>query len=155
MEPTMKTARSQELRWEGGRFALARRHLGALLRAAWRQRAWLHLDAALDLTTPPFALLAAGTAGMAALHALIWLAGGPGLPAALWAALLAGQTFYVLAGCALARVPVRAYAALAVYGPLYAVAKVWYCILVAAGGSREWVPTPRRVAAVPDKAEAA
>lgn len=147
MEPTMKTARSQELRWEGGRFGLARRSLGALLGVAWARRSWTHLDAALDLAIPPFALLAAGTAGMAALHALHWLTGGTGLPALLWAGLLAGQAFYVFAGCALARVPARAYAALFVYGPLYAITKVWYCLLVAFGGSRGWVPTPRKAAA--------
>jgi len=147
MEPTMKTARSQELRWEGGRFALARRHLGALLGAAWRRRSWTHLDAALDLTTPPFSVLAAGTAGMAALHGVAWLAGGPAMPALAWGGLLAGQAFYVFAGCALARVPARAYAALFVYGPLYTIAKLWYCLLVAAGRSRGWVPTPRKATA--------
>ena len=147
MEPTMKTARSQELRWEGGRFGLARRFLGTLLGVAWARRSWTHLDAAFDLAIPPFALLAAGTAGMAALHALHWLTGGAGVPALLWAGLLVGQAFYVFAGCALARVPARAYAALFVYGPLYAFTKVWYCLLVALGGSRGWVPTPRTAAA--------
>jgi len=148
MEPTMASARSQELRWEGGRFALARRTVGPLLRLAWARRgqgAWACVDTALDLTTPPFALLAAGTGAMTAAHVAWWLAGGPGLPAALWALLLAGQAFYVLAGCALARVPARAYVALAVYGPLYAATKVWYCLLLAVGGGLPaWVPTPRR-----------
>jgi cellulose synthase/poly-beta-1,6-N-acetylglucosamine synthase-like glycosyltransferase len=146
MEPTMKTARSQELRWEGGRFGLARRSLGALLGVAWARRSWTYLDAALDLAIPPFALLAAGTAGMVALHALHWLTGSAGLPALLWAGLLAGQAFYVFTGCALARVPARAYAALFVYGPLYAMTKVWYCLLVVLGGTRGWVPTPRKTA---------
>lgn len=148
MEPTMASARSQELRWEGGRIALARRSVGPLLRLAWTRRgrgAWSCIDTALDLTTPPFAPLAAGTAAMAAGHTAWWLGGGPGLPAALWTLLLAGQAFYVLAGCAVARVPARAYAALVVYGPLYAAAKVWYCFLLAAGGGLPaWVPTPRR-----------
>src|SRR5262249_42540181 len=40
MEPSMATARDQELRWEGGRLALARQHLGPLLREAWRRRSW-------------------------------------------------------------------------------------------------------------------
>ncbi len=149
MEPTMATAREQELRWEGGRLTLARRVVGPLLRAAWRRRRggwWPCLEAALELTTPPFALLAAGTAAMAAVHVLVWGRGGPGWPAALWAALLAGQAAYVLVGCALAGVPRRAYAALLLYGPLYAVAKVGYCITVARGGSRNWIPTPRGAA---------
>ena len=151
MEPTMATARSQELRWEGGKFGLARRDLGPLLQAAlrpglsWRDR-WVYLDAALDLATPPFALLAAGTAGMMSLHGLAWLAGGSPVLTFAWGGLVALQAFYVFAGCALARVPARAYIALFVYGPLYATAKVWYCVLVACGGARDWVPTPRKPA---------
>jgi hypothetical protein len=94
---------------------------------------------------PPFALLAAGTAAMTALQALAFALGrGPGVLVALWAALLAGQAFYVFAGCALARVPARAYAALFVYGPIYAVAKVGCFVALARGGVRAWVPTARR-----------
>jgi cellulose synthase/poly-beta-1,6-N-acetylglucosamine synthase-like glycosyltransferase len=148
MEPTMESARQQELRWEGGRFALARRYLGALLVAAWRHRAggwWPYLDAALDLALPPFALLFAGTAGVTALHALATaFLGAPVLPLALWAGLLAAQAYYVFVGCALAGVPARAYAALFVYGPLYALAKVGCYAAVVRSGARAWVPTPRR-----------
>ena len=149
MEPTMAAARQQELRWEGGRLGLARRYLGPLLRAAWRRGTpagrWTYLDTALDLTVPPFSLLAAGTAAMTALHALAFALGrGPGVLAALWAVLLAAQTVYVFAGCALARVPRRAYAALFVYGPLFAVAKVGCFVVLARGGTRGWVPTARR-----------
>ncbi|MGH7324237.1 MAG: glycosyltransferase family 2 protein [Candidatus Rokuibacteriota bacterium] len=149
VEPTMATAREQELRWEGGRLALARRYVGPLLRAAWcrrRGRWWSCLAAALDLTTPPFALLAAGTAAMTAVHTVIWAAGGAGWPIVLWAALLAGQAAYVFAGCALAGVPPRAYAALFLYGPLYAVAKIGYYVAVARGASAGWIPTPRGAA---------
>jgi hypothetical protein len=150
MEPTMAAARQQELRWEGGRLGLARRYLGPLLVAAWRgtpARRWTCIDTVLDLTVPPFSLLAAGTAAMTALHALAFALGrGPGVLAALWAALLVSQTLYVFAGCALARVPPRAYAALFLYGPLFAVAKVGCFIALARGGARGWVPTVRRPA---------
>src|SRR5262249_14952368 len=144
MEPSMATARDQELRWEGGRLALARQHLGPLLREAWRRRSWTCVDAAIDLVTPPFALLAGGTAAVTALASLAWFRGGPALPALLGGLALAAQAFYVFAGCALARVPLRAYGALFVYGPLYAAAKVGYCLQIAFGRSRGWVPTPRR-----------
>jgi cellulose synthase/poly-beta-1,6-N-acetylglucosamine synthase-like glycosyltransferase len=149
MEPTMAAARHQELRWEGGRLALARRYLGPLLCAAWRRGGttgwWPYVDTAVELAVPPFSLLAAGTAAMFALHALAYtVASGPGVLAVLWAALLAGQAFYVFAGCALARVPARAYAALFVYGPLYAVAKVACYVAVVRTGARAWVPTTRR-----------
>ena len=151
MEPTMAAARQQEMRWEGGRLGLARRYLGRLLRSAWHARGpgqrWLYLDTALDLAVPPFALLAAGTAAMTALQALAFALGrGPGVLAVLWAMLLAGQAFYVFAGCALARVPPRAYAALFVYGPLFAAAKVGCFVALARGGARAWVPTARRPA---------
>jgi hypothetical protein len=145
----MATAREQELRWEGGRMALARRRLGDLLRAAWsrrRGRWWPCLAAALELTVPPLALLAAGTAAMLALHAAIWLTGGSSWPVVLWSTILAGQLLYVLAGCALAGVPGRAYAALVVYGPIYAVAKIGCVVALARGASRGWVPTPRAAA---------
>jgi 1,2-diacylglycerol 3-beta-glucosyltransferase len=147
MQVTMRAARTQELRWEGGRFRLARRHIRSLLTEAWRQpawsRSWICVETALDLTTPPFALLALGTALFAGFHGVAWIAGGSGAGIGRWLALLAGQAFYVLVGCALARVPAKTYAALAVYGPLYALAKVWYCAQVAVGVSHQWAPTPR------------
>jgi cellulose synthase/poly-beta-1,6-N-acetylglucosamine synthase-like glycosyltransferase len=144
MEPTLEAAEGQELRWEGGRLEVARAHLPALLRAAWRRRSWRCLDAALDLATPPFALLASGTALAAGAHALAWVAGGPAGPAVAWGVLLAAQSFYVLAGCALARVPAKSYLALAVFAPLYALTKIWVCARVTWRGTAVWIPTPRR-----------
>src|SRR5262249_9705551 len=109
----------------------------------WRRRSWQSLDLALDLLTPPFALLALGTAVIGTMRGIAWAAGGSGAAAAPWGLLLPGPAFYVLAGGALARVPARAAAARARHGPLYAVAKVGYCLRVARGGPEVWVPTPR------------
>ncbi|PYM13292.1 MAG: glycosyl transferase [Candidatus Rokuibacteriota bacterium] len=144
MEPTLEAAHGQELRWEGGRFEVARAHAPALLGAAVARRSWPCLDAALDLTIPPFALLGAGTAVMASLHTILWIVGGSGVPAVLWATLLLGQTFYVIAGCVLARVPARTYLALVLFAPRYALSKVAICARVARGGTPEWTPTVRR-----------
>jgi cellulose synthase/poly-beta-1,6-N-acetylglucosamine synthase-like glycosyltransferase len=144
MEPTLAAADGQERRWEGGRFEIARAHLPRLVRAAWATRSWSCLDAALDLATPPFALLAAGTAVMAALRTGIWLAGGPGAPAAVWVALLGAQAAYVLTGCALARVPAKAYLALIVFAPLYALNKIRICARLGWRGTAVWIPTARR-----------
>jgi hypothetical protein len=102
------------------------------------------VEAALDLTTPPLAILVLFTAGALGLRAALWATGGSGWAVAPWAVLLLAQTFYVLVGCLLARVPYRTYAALAFYGPLYAIAKVWYCAQAMIGAPREWVPTVRR-----------
>jgi 1,2-diacylglycerol 3-beta-glucosyltransferase len=148
MQARMRDARAQELRWEGGRFRLARIQVPGLLAEAWRQRSWrrswMCLETALDLTTPPFALLALGTTAFLGLHAALWLTGGSATGVLAWAALLGGQAFYVLVGCVLARVPLKTYAALAVYGPLYALMKVWYCGQVAVGvAHHQWVPTQR------------
>ncbi|HZS31922.1 MAG TPA: glycosyltransferase family 2 protein [Methylomirabilota bacterium] len=144
MEPTLGGADGQELRWEGGRLAVARAQLPALLAGAWRTRSWPCLEAALDLTTPPLALLGAGTALAALVHGVAWLAGAPGAPAVLWGMLVAGQASYVVGGCALARVPARAYLALALFAPLYAIHKVWICARVGWRGTAVWIPTPRR-----------
>jgi hypothetical protein len=43
-------------------------------------------------------------------------------------------------------VPPRAYAALFLYGPLFAAAKVGCFVALARGGVRGWVPTARRPA---------
>jgi cellulose synthase/poly-beta-1,6-N-acetylglucosamine synthase-like glycosyltransferase len=148
MQATMRAARAQELRWEGGRFRLARRHVGRLLGAAWRRPSWsmsgMCLETALDLTTPPFAILVLFTAGWIALDTLRWAVGGAGSTLVPWTVLLCAQISYVLIGCALAGVPARTYAALALYGPVYALAKVWYCTQIAFGVSHEWIPTARR-----------
>jgi cellulose synthase/poly-beta-1,6-N-acetylglucosamine synthase-like glycosyltransferase len=144
MEPTQAAAEGQERRWEGGRLELARVHLGRLLRAAWTRRSWPCLDTALDLATPPFALLAAGTALMAVLRTGIWLAGGPAMPAALWIGLSGAQAGYVLAGCVLARVPAKAYLALVLFAPLYALGKIRLCARLAWQGGAVWIPTARR-----------
>jgi hypothetical protein len=135
-----------------GRGARVGRELWTLLRLALGPgrrplaRRWVYLDAALDLAVPPFALLVAGTAAMMSLHGLAWLAGGPPTRTFIWASLLLPQAYYVLAGCALAGLRWRAYAALVVHGPLYVTARVWTSLAVAWTGAREWVPAPRDAA---------
>ena len=53
----------QRLRWEGGRFNVARTLLWKLVGTAIVRRDWRLLDAALDLATPPLGLLCMVTAG--------------------------------------------------------------------------------------------
>jgi hypothetical protein len=137
---------------EVGRVVRARRELWTLLRLALGPgrrplaRRWVYLDAALDLAVPPFALLVAGTAAMMSLHGLAWLAGGPPTRTFIWASLLLPQAYYVLAGCTLAGLRWRAYAALFVHGPLYVTARVWTSLADAWTRGREWVPAPRDAA---------
>lgn len=146
MEPTMEAAESQELRWEGGRFQVAREHVPTLLWAAWRLRSWPCLDAALDLAIPPFSLLAAATGLMTGAHTIAWLAGGSVASAALWGGLLVAQAFYMLTGCALAGVPTRTYLALVFFAPRYAFSKVGICAQLVRRKTVAWKPTVRRTA---------
>lgn len=109
----------QRLRWEGGRFHVVRKQLGTLIRAAIVRRE-LHLfDAAIDLATPPLALLSlsvmAGTllsVTAAAIGLVAWWAVAPwaiaavaiptfvvvglwsaGAPASTWRVLLRGPVY--------------------------------------------------------------
>jgi exopolysaccharide biosynthesis WecB/TagA/CpsF family protein len=90
-----KGAVQQRLRWEGGRFYVVRRQLPRLVRAAIVRRDLRLLDAALDLATPPLALLSLAVIGGAALGAIAVTAGlAPNWALAPWlVALTAVPTF--------------------------------------------------------------
>jgi 1,2-diacylglycerol 3-beta-glucosyltransferase len=66
MAVSENAARTQRRRWERGRQALVREHVGPLLAAAWRRKDPCLLDLALDLLVPPIGqivmLAAAGLA---------------------------------------------------------------------------------------------
>jgi exopolysaccharide biosynthesis WecB/TagA/CpsF family protein len=106
-------ARSQRLRWEGGRFHLVRTRLPQLVLRAVGRREWSLLDAAVDLAVPPLGLLTLSVAAItmliaiaAAVHAISpWAL----LPPAIAAASIVA---YILVGLASARAPGSAYAAL-------------------------------------------
>jgi 1,2-diacylglycerol 3-beta-glucosyltransferase len=87
-------ARTQRLRWEGGRLEVVRSRLPVLLRSCAREGRWELWDAAADLAVPPLGLLAAAvSAGTAAgllgralglvenRHLAPWLAASAALPA--------------------------------------------------------------------------
>ena len=114
-------SRPQRLRWEGGRYAMARRWAPRLLKLAWRRRRWALCDAAIDLMIPPLGelatLLAIGALGTAALaawqpqavHAGVW---------APWAAGLICFAIYLAGGWLAAGVPVRCLKSL-LWAPYY------------------------------------
>ncbi|MGA8016772.1 MAG: glycosyltransferase family 2 protein, partial [Candidatus Dormiibacterota bacterium] len=106
-------AATQRMRWEGGRFHVARTRLPDLMTSAVRRRDWSLLDAAADLAVPPLGLLVmlallGGAAGLA-----LWVAGLTPLWVGIiwWAALLA-IAGHVLIGLRAARAPASAYRAL-------------------------------------------
>ena len=65
MPETLDTATTQHERWEAGRRSVATAYLPRLLGAARRKahdRRWPYVDAAIDISMPPFGSLVAGTA---------------------------------------------------------------------------------------------
>lgn len=143
-------ARTQRLRWEGGRFHVIRTHLPRLLRSAVLGGRLKHLDAVVDLLIPPLGVL--GLIVAAAALASLGLAWSGVLPAA--AAIPGGMgafavVVFVLVGLWAANAPPAIYRALAL-APLM-VASDMIVRLRLLGGTRaqQWVRTPRRPATAP------
>lgn len=143
MPSTGAAARSQRRRWEGGRFALARRQVPALLALGLGRRDPMLLDLALDLIVPPLAYLAlasvAGTvwSGLAFLYGF----GGPA-PLLLWSASLACLLVYVARGWALSGVGSRGLVGLA-GAPFYLLWKASMLFERTRPVEEDWVRTSR------------
>lgn len=136
-------ARAQRRRWEGGRFALARRRLPSLLALAVRRNDSMLLDLAMDLIVPPLAYLAlacvAGTiwSGLALRHGL----GGP-IPFLMWTASLACLLLYVARGWVLSGVGRQGLVGLAA-APVYLLWKASTLVGRGRSADEEWVRTTR------------
>lgn len=85
MVSSEEASRSQRRRWEGGRFEMAKLHIGPLLKKFLRERSGVALDTALDLYTPPLAYLG--------LYVVLGLALALGLSALLMAPALSAWAF--------------------------------------------------------------
>jgi hypothetical protein len=128
--PTLAGARRQQLRWDAGRLALARRWGPRLVTAGFRRHDAAQLHAAFELLVPPQSLLlAAGAAGLV-----------PRETRRRALAALAGQTAFVLGGLALVRAPAPVWRALAL-APALAADKL---VLLARPTPRRWNDQPRR-----------
>jgi exopolysaccharide biosynthesis WecB/TagA/CpsF family protein len=108
-----RAARTQRLRWEGGRFHVARTRLPRLLRAIVTKGRLDLVDAAIDLAVPPLGILAAALLVGAGTSALV---AGLGCASMLlltpWLVGLAALTLFVLVGLAAAGAPASMYRAL-------------------------------------------
>src|SRR5262249_7094725 len=137
-------ARTQRLRWEGGRLEVARSRLPVLLRSCVREGRWELWDAAADLAVPPLGLLAAdvpaGTAtgllGRAVgvvrtRHPAPWLAAAAALPV------------HVLVGLRAADAPAGTFRALLSAPALVASELVTRVGLMRRGRGTEWERTAR------------
>jgi cellulose synthase/poly-beta-1,6-N-acetylglucosamine synthase-like glycosyltransferase len=142
---TARQADSQRMRWEGGRFALMKRDALPLLREFLRTRSAAKLDWAMDLLTPPMAVLIGVPGLLLAITlplALVW--GGP-LVVVSWAlaAILASAAVYVLAGLLISSAKPRAYLYL-LCTPIFLVWKVKiHAMMMVGRGARGWVRTER------------
>jgi exopolysaccharide biosynthesis WecB/TagA/CpsF family protein len=140
-------ARTQRLRWEGGRFHVVRTRLVRLVLSAVRTGEWSRLDAALDLAVPPLGLLVLLTAAGAALTALLAGAGVTSAWAlAPWLAACTAIPAYVLVGLRAADAPASAYRAL-LRAPLFVLAKTGTYLRLSRGlHADRWERTERPAA---------
>lgn len=150
MVSSERASRSQRTRWEGGRWALARRHAVALLSEAIRRRDGVLLDLAMDLMVPPLSYVALATA-LGGGVAVAWCAFEHGrawwavLPWALAGAFLAT---YLIRGVWLARVGWRGVVDL-LWAPVYILWKLTLSARRSASRRGEWVRTAREGANKP------
>jgi hypothetical protein len=139
MPAGMRDAEQQQLRWEGGRTAVARAWAPRLLAAGLRRRDRRALHAGLELAVPPQSLQAAAAAAGVAAAAVVRRRAATRLAVGN----LAAQALYVTGGMAVARAPLAAYRALA-FAPLLVLQKLMlYTRIVTVGGPTAWVRTTR------------
>ena len=141
---TAEQAGSQRMRWEGGRFALARRDGPRLLRAAIAARSLAKLDWAMDLLIPPLAILVAVPVALLGLNAALAAGlGGPPILVGAWTLMLAGTVCYVLGGLLISGADPRAYLYL-LCTPLFLIWKARvYVTMLTRRGPQGWVRTER------------
>jgi 1,2-diacylglycerol 3-beta-glucosyltransferase len=143
---TRRQADSQRMRWEGGRFALARRDGVRFLQAFFRSGSVARLDWAMDLLTPPMAILVGMPLLMAILNGVLTQLLGTTIvtfTAWIWLAVLAGTCIHVIGGLLISGADPRAYLYL-LSTPLFLVWKLQiYIAMLLKRGPRGWVRTER------------
>ena len=134
---------TQRQRWEGGRFALARRQAAGLLLLGLRRRDRILLDLGMDLAVPPLAYLAGAVATGATLAGLsTWLAGGSPLACLPWLASLAAILVYVLRGWQLSGTGLAGLRAL-LHAPGYLAWKLGLALQGRRKVPEDWIRTER------------
>jgi cellulose synthase/poly-beta-1,6-N-acetylglucosamine synthase-like glycosyltransferase len=141
MAASENASRSQRRRWERGRQALVREHVGRLLRTAWTTRDLVLFDLALDLVVPPIGqLLLASVAGLVlSLAARLF---GVTVAPWLWAAALAGIVVHVVRAWQLSRTGMQGLVSL-LRAPAYVLWKLTLRLGDRGRTPEEWVRTTR------------
>jgi cellulose synthase/poly-beta-1,6-N-acetylglucosamine synthase-like glycosyltransferase len=137
----LEAARSQHLRWEAGRFRLARRLFLRLLLSAVRKRNLAFLDAAVELTMPPLAALLLAQMALTAIAAFV-----PSLRHLLWIPVLglAAETTHVFAGLVLSKARFRVWVSL-LWAPVYVIWQTFVYVAAMVQGKRlPWTRTQRQ-----------
>ncbi|MCX7791082.1 MAG: glycosyltransferase family 2 protein [Chloroflexaceae bacterium] len=139
MPGTLRTARSQNERWERGRLDMARAYVPDLLRAALRERSLLHFDAAMELLIPPFGVVA----GLSALSLALSIGSANPIALGLSGFAILAQGLYLATGLLLARAPPVVYRAL-LFAPVFIVWKLClYARLLLGVRPAGWIRTAR------------
>ena len=146
MPTSLRSAYTQNVRWEQGRLQMIRRYVPALFsgaRQAMQDRDWSQAfvccDAIVEHLIPPFSILTVASLGLLVIALLVQSA------TALWltALILLCQLFYLLSGLIMTRAPRKTYLAL-LYVPFFLLWKISLYGRVLFGLERQgWVRTAR------------
>ncbi|MGH3029510.1 MAG: glycosyltransferase family 2 protein [Gaiellaceae bacterium] len=139
MPTSLGESSEQRIRWESGRWELARVRTPRLIAAAVRTRDVRRLHSGLELLVPPTSLLLAGNAATLALAALL----GSRRSRALAAGNVAAQLCFVLGGLRLVKAPRDVYRALAFAPILAAHSLTLHARILAGRGPTRWLRTER------------
>ena len=139
MPNSLRSAQSQNERWEQGRMEMVRRFVPQLFVEAARRRSFLLFDAAVEQLIPPFSVVTG--ASVALLLAALALGKPSGI--ALASCIVLGQAIYVFTGLALARAPREVYQSL-LFAPAFVAWKLWIYVRLLLGiKPPSWVRTTR------------
>lgn len=141
MVPSERASRTQRLRWEGGRWAMAKSHGLPLLQEALSTKNWILLDLVLDLLVAPLSFLfVAAAIGTTAAGILALTSGHVDLSLWPWATAMGLIAIYVLRGWALSQTGAKGLIDLSL-SPVYI---GWRLILsLASHHQHEWIRTTR------------
>lgn len=153
MPDQLADARSQNVRWEQGRLAMAQKYIPPLFNATRTnihqpRKAFVFFDAIMEHAIPPFSVLA-GLTGLSLLTSLFWQVverkgnmGKLSLALSMWA--IIGQFVYTFAGLILVDAPRSTYRVF-LHAPKYVVWKIWHYVRILFGLEKHdnWVRTAR------------
>jgi cellulose synthase/poly-beta-1,6-N-acetylglucosamine synthase-like glycosyltransferase len=145
MPEDASSARTQRIRWEGGRFASMKHRVPLVLKEAWKRKSLYIFEAAIDAAFPPLALLLLVTTMFVVVNALFvsWGIITSGWMMWAWLSVIGMITVHCILGLILARVHPRNLLAF-LYLPRYLIWKIGVYLSMFAGKTNKiWVRTER------------